>query len=98
MKRFYLFSTIIHLLLFLWLYSTEYFGLASKDESAQDQKEITEKLKIEEESNFEELIKKQIEESVLPGRCTSRKRTKGAIIGVELNVRCVRTRTEAIDA
>ena len=62
MKRFYFISTVIHLLLFLWLYSTDFFGLASKDEPAQNEKEITEKLKNEEESNFEELIKNQIEE------------------------------------
>jgi hypothetical protein len=62
MKRFYFISTAIHLILFLWLHYTDYFGLASKDEPAQDEKEITEELKKEEESNFEELIKKQIEE------------------------------------
>ena len=62
MKRFYFISTIIHLLLFLWLYSTDFFGLASKDKPPQYEKEMTEKLKNEEESNFEELIKKQIEE------------------------------------
>jgi hypothetical protein len=62
MKRFYLFSTIIHLLLFLWLYSTDFFGLAKPESPEQDDKEITEEKKKEEETKFKKLIKKQIEE------------------------------------
>ncbi|MDH3267481.1 MAG: hypothetical protein OEM46_01380 [Ignavibacteria bacterium] len=65
MKRFYLFSTIIHLLLFLWLYSTDFFGLAKPEPPEQVQKEITEEKKKEEETKFKDLIKKQIEEKEL---------------------------------
>ena len=65
MKRFYFFSTIIHLLLFLWLYSTDFFGLAKPEPPEQNQKEITEEEKKEEETKFKELIKKQIEEKEL---------------------------------
>jgi len=62
MKRFYLISTIIHLLLFWWLYSTDFFGLAKNETPEQTQTEITQEEKKEEESKFRELIKKQIEE------------------------------------
>ncbi len=62
MKRFYFISTVIHLTLFLWLYSTDFFGLATKDDTAQNQNKITEELKKEDESNFEQLIKNQIKE------------------------------------
>ncbi|MCW8810693.1 MAG: hypothetical protein OQJ93_12900 [Ignavibacteriaceae bacterium] len=65
MKRFYFFSTIIHLLLFLWLYSTDFFGLAKSEPPEQVQKEIAEEKKKEEETKFKELIKKQIEEKEL---------------------------------
>ena len=61
MKRFYLISTVIHLLLFWWLYSTDFFGLANPESPEQTQKEITEEIKKEEETKFKELIKKQIE-------------------------------------
>jgi hypothetical protein len=60
MKRFYLYSVIIHVLLFLWLYSTDFFGLAMP-EPEQNNIEITEKLKQEGENKFKELIRKQIE-------------------------------------
>ena len=62
MKRFYFISTIIHLLLFLWLYSTDFFGHASPEPPEQVEKEITEETKKEKESKYKELIKKQIEE------------------------------------
>ena len=62
MKRFYLISTIIHLLLFWWFYSTDFFGLAKPELPEQTQKEISEEEKKEEETKFKELIKKQIEE------------------------------------
>ena len=62
MKRFYLISTIIHLLLFWSLYSTDFFGLAKPELPEQTQKEISEEEKKEEETKFKELIKKQIEE------------------------------------
>ena len=61
MNRFYFISAIIHLLLFLWLYSIDFFGIASKEESIQNEYEISEKIKKENEKEFEELIKKQIE-------------------------------------
>jgi hypothetical protein len=61
MKRYYFYSTIIHLLLFLWFYSTDFFGLAKPEPPEQVQKEITEEKKKEEETKFKELIKKQIE-------------------------------------
>jgi hypothetical protein len=62
MKRFYLISTIIHLLFFLWLYSIDFFGLVKPDPPEQVKKEITEEQKKEDETKFKELIKKQIEE------------------------------------
>jgi hypothetical protein len=62
MKRFYFYSTIIHLLLFLWLYSTDFFGLAKPEPPEQVEKEKIEVLKKEEKTKFKELIKKQIEE------------------------------------
>ena len=62
MKRFYFYSTIIHLLLFWWLYSTDFFGLAESGPNEQTQKVITEEKKKEEETKFKELIKKLIEE------------------------------------
>ncbi|MFC2119589.1 sugar-binding protein [Bacteroidota bacterium] len=62
MKRFYLYSIIIHMLLFLWLYSTDFFGLAKPEPPEQQEKEITKEMKKEEENKFKELIKKQIEE------------------------------------
>ena len=61
MKRFYFISTIIHLIFFLWLYSTDFFGLTSKQEPVQKEYEISENIKEENEKEFEELIKKQIE-------------------------------------
>lgn len=62
MKRFYFISTVIHLIVFLWLYSTDFFGLSKPETPNQIQKEITEGKKKEEESKFKELIKKQIKE------------------------------------
>jgi hypothetical protein len=62
MKRFYLYSTIIHLLLFLWLYSIDFFGVASPEPPEQAERKIIEELKKEEENKFKELIKKQIDE------------------------------------
>ena len=61
MKRFYFISTVIHLLLFLWLYSIDFFGLTSREEPVQNEYEISEKIKVEKEAEFEELINKQIE-------------------------------------
>jgi hypothetical protein len=61
MKRFYFISTVIHLLLFLWLYSIDFFGLTSGEEPVQNEYEISEKIKVEKEAEFEELINKQIE-------------------------------------
>ena len=49
MMRFYFVSTVIHLILFLWLYSIDFFGTASKDESVQNEYEISEKIKEENE-------------------------------------------------
>jgi hypothetical protein len=46
----------------LWLYSIDFFGLTSKAEPVQKEYEISEKIKEEKENEFEELIKKQIEE------------------------------------
>lgn len=65
MKRFYIISTIVHLLLFWWLYSTDFFGLAKPGTPEQIQTEITQEEKKKEESKFKELIKKQIEEKKL---------------------------------
>ena len=62
MKRFYFYSTIIHLLIFWWLYSTDFFGLRSSEHPNQQKGEITEERKRQEENHFNELIKKQIEE------------------------------------
>jgi hypothetical protein len=62
MKRFYFISTIIHLLLFLWLYSIDFFGFRSPEIHEQTKTEITEELKKEEENKFKELIEEQIEE------------------------------------
>lgn len=62
MKRFYLISTIVHLLLFWWLYSTDFFGLAKPEPAEQVQNEITEEEKKDEETKFKEIIKKQIDE------------------------------------
>lgn len=61
MKRFYLYSILIHVLFLLWLYSTDFFGLVKPEPSEQNNIEVTEKMKQEEENNFKELIKKQIE-------------------------------------
>ena len=65
MKRFYLFSMIIHLFVFLWLYSTDFLGLAKPESPESINKQITEEQKQEEETKFKELIKKQIEEKEL---------------------------------
>jgi hypothetical protein len=65
MKRFYLISTVIHLFVFLWLYSTDFFGLAKPEPPESINKQITEEQKQEEETKFKELIKKQIKEKEL---------------------------------
>ncbi len=62
MKRFYFYSTIVHLLIFWWLYSIDFFGLRSPETSDKKIDEITGEIKKQEENNFNELIKKQIEE------------------------------------
>ena len=49
----------------MWLYSTDFFGLAKPEPPEQVQKEITKEKKKEEETKFKELIKKQIEEKKL---------------------------------
>ena len=65
MKRFYFISTVIHIFVFLWLYSTDYFGLAKPESPESVNKQITEEQKREEETKFKELIKKQIKEKEL---------------------------------
>lgn len=62
MKRFYFYSIIIHLVVFLLLYSTDFFGLTSTRSAAQNEKNISEDSKQEEENLLQELIKKQIRE------------------------------------
>jgi hypothetical protein len=46
----------------LWLYSIDFFGVASPEPPEQAERKIIEELKKEEENKFKELIKKQIDE------------------------------------
>ena len=62
MKRFYFYSVIIHLMVFFWLYSTDFFGLTSTQPVIQNKKDISEDSKKEEENLLHELVKKQIRE------------------------------------
>ena len=62
MKRFYFYSTIVHLIIFLWLYSTGFFGLRASEFLTQSKKDIHEESQKEEENNFKKLIERQIEE------------------------------------
>ena len=51
MKRFYFYSVIIHLVVFIWLYSTDFFGLTSTRPDAQNKKNISEDSQKEEENH-----------------------------------------------
>ena len=62
MKRFYFFSVIIHLVVFMWLYSTDFLGSTSPKQPEEGKKSETEESKIEEENKLQELIKNQIRE------------------------------------
>jgi len=63
MKQFYFYSVVIHLILFIWLYTTDFFGLTSPELPEPEMKEdLTELLKEEKEDQVKKLIEKQIEE------------------------------------
>jgi hypothetical protein len=63
MKQFYFYSIVVHLILFIWLYSTDFFGLTAPEPTKLVTKEeLIEKLKADQEDQIKELVEKQIEE------------------------------------
>lgn len=62
MKRFYFISTIIHLILFAWLYSIDFFGLKEPEEIVKNELNDLTEQKDEDKNQLRELIENQIKE------------------------------------